>query len=58
MIRAAVVLGGWAALGYLGPAALALAVGHAGAAVALFTVAVITDGWGQWDRVCRLAFND
>jgi hypothetical protein len=56
VIRAVAVLAAWVALA-LAPAAVALAVGHDGAAGSLVAVAFITEGWGQADRVARLAFG-
>lgn len=56
MIRPVAVLALAAALA-LAPAAVALAVGHNGAALSLLAVAIITEGWGQSDRVARLAFG-
>jgi hypothetical protein len=57
MIRPAAVLAAFAALA-LSPAAAALAAGHAGAALSLLAVALITEGWGQADRAGRWAWPE
>ena len=57
MIRPAAVLAAWAALS-LAPAAVAAWAGHAGAALSLFAVACITEGWGLGERAGRAAFPE